>query len=320
MIICDKKKPYTARSQSQAVYTPTDRPRLIARLQAVEYIKFHDVSLESIPPPFWSLLHQLEGVRELEIQQMSFKSPIHFFRYICTLPALEALSISRSSIVVAANDLAPLRPKVPFCIPFLDVGRLSPGIFQWFLRQDPAPPVHTFRINLGSASINALMLRDFVEAIGPSVQNLQVTLPSDIQSYNQSLPPLEFSSFTKIRSVSIEGYLRLGEAPESCQFEDLMRTIFTQIISPLFEKVSLNFSLHIDETILFFGFPTDVVLDLFRWGPLPETLGRKCDNLRCLHLALRGLPPYQQKSVEESLRNGPFAAFENRDILSLAFL
>ncbi|KAG6853382.1 hypothetical protein C0991_004843 [Blastosporella zonata] len=302
LIICEKKKrnkPYT-----EFMYSPKNRSRLISRLQAVQYVKFCDVSLKNIPAPFWSLLQGLEGVRELDVYQMTFESPVHFFRYICALPALEALSISRSSIQVAEVDLAPLRPKAPFCIPFLDVGRLSPGIFQWFLKQDPVPPVHTFRIKLGLESTDTVMLRQFVETMD-----------------NQARPPLNFSSFTNIRSIYVEGYLHLGELPESQLFESLLATIFTQITSPLLEKVSLNFSLHIDETMFFFGFPTDVVLNLFKWGALPESLsGKYRENLRSLCLVIRGLPPYQRKNTEVSLREGPFAWLEDRNILSVGFL
>ncbi|KAH0581931.1 hypothetical protein H2248_011602 [Termitomyces sp. 'cryptogamus'] len=305
----------------QVAYTPIDPLRLLSRLQAIQYVKFHAVSLENIPLSFWSVLHQLGGVRELEIHQMSFKSPVHFFRYVCSLPALEALSISRSSIEIAAPDLAPLRLKGPFYIPFLDVAMLSPSILDWFLRHDSVPSVHTLRINLGRESAKVASLGQFVEVVGSSIQNLQLTLPSDIYTYNLFPPPVDFSLFRNVRAVYVEGYLRLGEEPGSRLFEDLTRSIFTQITSPLLEKVSLNYSLHIDETMIFFGIPNDILLDLFRWGALPETLGGKSyQNLRSLRLALRGFPPYQRCKAEDSLRKGPFASFASRNILSVGFL
>ncbi|KAG6873908.1 hypothetical protein C0995_009688 [Termitomyces sp. Mi166 len=222
-------------------------------------------------------------------------------------------------------DLAPLRPKAPFCIPLLDVGMLSPSILDWFLKQDPVPPVHTFRINLGRELAKAATLRQFVEVMGPSVQNLQVTLPSDIHTCifadNQLPLQVDFSLFRNVRTVYVEGYLRLGEEPDSRLFEGLTRSIFTQITSPLLEKVSLNYSLHIDETMMFFGIPNDILLDLFKWGALPETLGGQSHkNLRSLCLALRGFPPYQRCRAEDSLRKGPFAAFASRDIFSVGFL
>ncbi|KAF5383145.1 hypothetical protein D9615_005017 [Tricholomella constricta] len=289
--------------------------------KGVRFIKFQNVSLGDIPPPFWSLLHNLKGVKELEVHQMSFETPVHFFRYICTLPALEALSISKSSIQVAALDIASLRPKLPFCIPFLDVGMLSPGILDWFLAQDPVPPVHTFRINLGSEAENIVKLRQFTEALGPSIRNLQITLPSDIQAYYRTPRAVDFCSFSNIRSVYLEGYLRLGEQSESRRFEDLMRTTFTQISSPILEKVSLTVSLCIDETLLYFGIPDHVLLDIFSWGALPEILGQECGHsLRQFHLTIRGLPPYQRKYMEHSLRKGPFAALASKGILSVKFL
>lgn len=166
----------------RAAYTPVDPTRLISRLQAIQHVKFHDVSLEDIPLPFWNLLHHLGGVREVEVHQMSSKSPVDFFRYICSLPALKALSISRSCIEIATPDLAPLHPKAPFCIRFLDVAMLSVNVLDWFLKQNPVPFVHTLRINLGRESVKAATLRQFVEKTGPSIKSLQITLPSDIHT------------------------------------------------------------------------------------------------------------------------------------------
>ncbi|KAG6811283.1 hypothetical protein H0H92_008196 [Tricholoma furcatifolium] len=304
-----------------AVYVSSDDERLVARLQTIRHIKFQDIALEDIPVPFWRLLHDLRGVRELDVHHMSFESPILFFRYVCTLPALEALSISRSSIQVTAADLAPLRPKAPFYIPFLDVGRLSSGLLDWFLWQDPVPSVHTLKINLGAESAQNTTLKRFIQIVGPTVQNLQDPDVKHPLADDQISHPVHFSSFQNVRFIYVEGYLRLGEQPESRQFETLARSIFIQITSPLVEKVSLNFSLHIDETMMFFGIPTDILLDLFRWGALPETLGQECrENLSSLCLAIRGLPPYTRCTAEESLRKGPFASFSGRDILSVGFL
>ncbi|KAG6850074.1 hypothetical protein H0H93_001424 [Arthromyces matolae] len=302
VIIGDKNR--RDASYLKKVYTPMDRSRLVSRLQTIHSVKFQNVSLENIPVPFWRILHQLEGVHELEIHQMSFESPVHFFRYICALPALNALSISRSCIQVTATDMEPLRPKVPFCIPFLDVGRLSPGLLDWFLKQDPIPPVHTFRINLGSESAKAATLRHFMEAMGKSVQNLQVTLPADVHAYDQTASSINFSSFRNVRSIYIEGYLRLGEQPHSRLFEELTRSILTQASSALLEKISLYYSLHIDETTMFFGVPDNTLLDLFEWGALPGTLDEHChQNLQSLTLSIRGFPLYQRRrGAEDSLR------------------
>ncbi|KAF8067805.1 hypothetical protein FPV67DRAFT_1669685 [Lyophyllum atratum] len=318
-VIIREKRTRHVSTGPKAYYTPTDGPRLIARLQGVRYIKFQDVSLGNIPPPFWDLLQGLEGVKELEIHQMSFETPVHFFRYICTLPALEALSISKSSIDVAALEMASLRPKVPFCIPFLDVGKLSPGLLDWFLAQDPIPPVHTFRMKLGAESPTST-LRQFSKAMGPSIQNLLITLPSDLPAYYGGPPVVDFGSFSNVRSVHLEGYLRLGQQPESRHFENVMRTIFAQISSPILKKVSLLVSLSIDETLLFFGSPDHLLLDIFSWGALPEIMKSQRENrLEEFHLVIRGLPSYHWRYAEQSLKTGPFAFFAERGIFSVEF-
>lgn len=318
-VIIRQKQKRDIRHGPKAYYTPTDGPRLVARLQGVRYIKFQDVSLGNIPPPFWDMLHDLEGVKELEIHQMSFETPVPFFRYVCTLPALEALSISRSSIEVAGLDMAQLRPKLPFCIRFLDVGKLSRGVLDWFLAQEPVPPVHTFRINLSDESSNTT-LRQFATAMGPSIRNLQITLPSDLQSYYRGPGAVDFSSFSDVRSVHVEGYLRLGEQPESRHFGDLMQSIFTQISSPVLKKVSLLVSINIDEALLFFGSPDHLLLDVFSWGALPDILGNESEkSMEEFRLVIRGLPPYQWRYVEQSFREGPFAFLAERGIFSVEF-
>ncbi|GLB39137.1 hypothetical protein LshimejAT787_0602990 [Lyophyllum shimeji] len=254
------------------------------------------------------MLHNLEGVKELEFHQTSFETSVQFFRYVCTLPALEALSISRSSIEVEASDMAELRPKVPFSIRYLDAGKLSRGVLDWFLAQDPVPPVHTFRINLIDATSNAT-LPEFATAMGPSIANLRVTLPSDLQAYYRGPGAVDFSSFSNVSSVYIEGYLRLGEQAESRLFRDLLRTTFTQISSPILKKVSVLVSLGIDEELLFFGFPDNLLLDGFSWGgALPDILGKEREqSLDEFHLVIRGLPSYQRRFVDlkRDVRNNP---------------
>ncbi|KAG6877765.1 hypothetical protein C0993_004139 [Termitomyces sp. T159_Od127] len=198
---------------------------------------------------------------------------------------------------------------------------LSLSILDWFLGQDPVPQVHALRINLGRESVKTATLRQFVEVMGPSIQDLQVTLPSDIHIYNEATPQFDFSLFKNVQTVHVEGYLRLGEEPDSRLLRDLTRSIFTQVASPHLEKVSLHYSLCIDETMAFFGFPNDILLNLFRWGALPDTFGGQSHkNLRSFRLALRGFPPYQRCNVEDSLRKGPFSSLASRDIFSVGFL
>lgn len=135
------------------------------------------------------------------------------------------------------------------------------------------------------------------------------------------MPQFDFSPFRKVQAVQVEGYLRLGQEPDSYLFQDLTRSIFAQITSPFLEKVSLNYSLRIDSTMAFFGIPNDILFDLFRWGALPDTFCRQShENLRSFHLGLRGFPPHQRRKVENSLRNGPFASLASRDIFSVGFL
>ncbi|KAG5645490.1 hypothetical protein DXG03_005898 [Asterophora parasitica] len=262
-------------------FIATDDSHLISRLQGVQFLKFQNISLGDIPPRLWSLIHNLD-VKEVEVHRMSLDTSA-IFRYICTLPALEAISISKSSIQVATPDIASLRPKLPLRIPFLDVSNLSRGVLDWFIAQEPLPPVHTFHSRASGA--------------------------------------IDFRFFNYVRSVHFEGYLHPEEQAESRRFKDFMRITFTEISSSTLEKVSLTASLAIDETMLFFGIPDHVLLDIFSWGTTPGVLANVHGHALCdFLLSIRGLPPYQQPYMEQSLRKGPFASFASKGILSVKFL
>lgn len=164
-------------AQGKTYYVPMDSARLYARLQGVKSIRFSGISLGDIPPPFWRLLHFLEGVRELEVDQMTFDTTHEFFQYICSLPALEALSISNPSWDVVPLELAEYHPKIPICIPLLDVGRLSQhGILEWILAQNPIPAIHTFRINYDSSAAEIQTVRQYIQATGAAIQHLYVNV------------------------------------------------------------------------------------------------------------------------------------------------
>ncbi|KAG5634720.1 hypothetical protein H0H81_001001 [Sphagnurus paluster] len=282
---------------------PLDSASLISQLQGIQSITFQDIALDNIPPSFWRFLHSLKGVRDLELYQISLSSPAPFFQYVCNLPAFEALSISKSSVELTVYDSEVSHPKKSFSLPFLDVGRLSPGVLQWILAQQPVPPVHTLRINLGYVPQNVIALREFVGITGPSVNALHITLPSDMQLYSQIPRPIDFRSFSRVRTLRLEGYLRLGEQSESLQFKELLQTIFTEISSPEVEEVSLILSFGIDDAVILAGLAWDdntTLLDIFSWAALPNFLGT---NLRKFYLKLRGLPSFLRARVEDMWSN-----------------
>jgi hypothetical protein len=181
-VIVGQRKKTPGWNREKCYYVPADGPRLVSRLQAVRYIRFAHISLGDISPPFWYLLHELKGVKEMEIHHIAFETPEQFFQYICSLPALKSLSLSNPSTGKVPNDVAQYRPKAPFCIPLLDVGKLSHGILGWFLAQDSIPPVHTFCINLNGCPLEIEVVRQYSEAMGSSVQNLHINLPLTFQS------------------------------------------------------------------------------------------------------------------------------------------
>ncbi|RDB30433.1 hypothetical protein Hypma_007161 [Hypsizygus marmoreus] len=314
-----KKKPGWNRKKTY--YVPQDRPRLVSRLQGVRDVRFQDISLGSIPPPFWRLLQSLQGVRSIEIYRMTFETPVHFFQYMCSLPALEELSISKSSMDAAASELTPYRLKAPFCIPLLDVEKLSPGILSWFLAQDATPPVHTFRVNLNGEPSQLMVLRQYAEAMGPSILHLHVNLPGDIRAYNETAPAVPFDSFTHVRSIHFEGYIDwIGLDSERNHLETFMETIFTQLSSSCLSKVSLSIGFSVYDGFASFGIPDSVILEKFDWGRLPEIVAENIgDELQEFHLVIRGVPFYQQKDIERALRAGAFSAVDVGNVLRIDF-
>lgn len=179
IVVRDRRTLRAQRRRRNGFYIPEDPARLRRRLQGISSVRFTNISLSDIPPPFWRLLHDLKGIKHMEAHQMSFDSPTEFFEYICTLPALESLSISQSWWEKqAASDMGQLRPIVPFCIPLLDVGKHSQeAALEWFLEQKPIPPVHTFRINLDSGSASVDLIRQYIESAGPAMQHLDIFVP-----------------------------------------------------------------------------------------------------------------------------------------------
>lgn len=318
-VIIRQRKKIPGWNREKSYYVPMDTPRLVSRLQGVRYIRLSDISLSDISPPLWLLLHDLKGVKEMEIHHITFETPEHFFRYICSLPALESLSVLNPSTGVIPDDLAQYRPKVPFCIPLLDVGKLSHGMLGWFLAQDPIPPVHTFCINLNSSSTEIEVIRQYSEAMGSSIQNLHINLPTKSQPYEQRLNAIDFGNFPTIRSVHFEG--SIGQHTEPRVLEDLFRKVFSQIGSTQLRKVSVSVVwIAASEHVSFFGIPDHVIVQSCNWGRLPEIL--QCtvgDNLEELRLAIQNFPQYQQRQMETDLRK-LFSTFHLRDVFHFDFL
>lgn len=165
-------------SNAVGSYVPSDGMRFILRLQGVKRIRFSHMSFSRILP-FW---HDLKAVRELEFHRMRIESPFLFFQYICSLPLLEALSITQSSMPTTTLDMSLFRRVKTLSIPLLDVTKASRALLDWFLVQDVIPYVQTFVLDLNSSPSDMSTTRKYAEAVGPSVHKLHIRLPANIKT------------------------------------------------------------------------------------------------------------------------------------------
>jgi hypothetical protein len=181
MTIDGEKGPTVHGLNSHGVHVPRNGTRLISRLQGVEKIRFSFLSSKIFSSSLWQLLRDLKGVRELEVYKMTIETPIPFFQYICSLPNLTALSVTKTSMTRAPLDMSKLHPVMDLCIPLLDVSKSSYALLDWLLAQDTIPRIQTFCINLSSSPTEMLATSHYSEVIGSSVRNLHVRLPAKIQ-------------------------------------------------------------------------------------------------------------------------------------------
>ncbi|KAF8886128.1 hypothetical protein BD779DRAFT_1673307 [Infundibulicybe gibba] len=295
------------RGEQKPHHIPENTARLYQHLQGVTHVKFCDVALADIPPPFWRLLHNLLGIKSLEVQKMTFDSLPRFFEYICSLPALESLSISKAfwAPVPYSFKTGQFRALSSFNVPLLDVGQLSQcGILEWFLSQQPIPPIHTLRLSLPAeaARIHAyLTANEFV------IQNLCITLPIDVMSPRGD--PVDFTAFSNLRSVQIEGFRVGQESPMRLAMRELTKSIITQLSSE--SVVEFKISLTIDssaDAFSFLGLPDHILIDTFNWDGIPRLVFQSFGALEKVVIAIRCLPAYQRRQVEQCFRKGPFSS------------
>ncbi|KAF9003312.1 hypothetical protein BDQ17DRAFT_497107 [Cyathus striatus] len=236
--------------RKKGYYVPENPQRLRERMQGVHSITFSDISLADIPPPFWRLLNDLKGVKKLVVHQMSFDTPGTFFQYICSLPALETLSISKSSWEATSGvTVLPPAPSAssvgkqfkaqgPFRIPLLDIGRHSQyDIMEWFLMQRPVPPVHTFRIHLDGCCATTAMVRQYIEEAGESVQQLHIDMPTSAMGI-QRLSTIDFSPCTGLKGIHIEGLRISSQQTQAHTLSAFMHTLFTSLRTPELVEVT----------------------------------------------------------------------------------
>ncbi|KAF9457923.1 hypothetical protein BDZ94DRAFT_1271937 [Collybia nuda] len=297
-------------------YVSADRMRLISRLQGISRIRFSCLAFCKISP-FWRLLSDLKAVRELEFHKLKIGSPVTFFQYICSIPGLAALSITESSMPTIALDMTQFRRVTTLSIPLLDVTKASGALLDWFQAQDTIPHVQTFSINLNSSSTGLLTTRKYTDAIGPSVHNLHIRLPSSIKTYLERPGRIDFTPFIAVRSIHFEGHI----GQESHALETFMRGVFEKIPSPVLTDVSLTVSLELaDEALAAMGVTDQWILEAFNWGRLPDILeDRIGTNLRELRLIINGYPAYWITHVKLSLKAGPFAMFHRRGVFHVDF-
>ncbi|KAF8651821.1 hypothetical protein AX16_004646 [Volvariella volvacea WC 439] len=279
-----------------------DSNRLIYHLRRVHSIRFSSVSLSLIAPPFWKLLHDLKGVKELEVHHMTFRSPHDFFGFVNELPELESLTIvrptwqgkgewdlkrqepQRARVLTRGGSRESGSSRRGLCIPVFDLGRMCQReILDWLMAQNPIPAIHTFRLDLANTNVRGGDITKFLEVAGSTIQHIQVRLSGDFSGN------VDFASCTNLKSIRVDG-LTIGDLCRPTYLrasEQFLRRTLENLPSSRLEQIVLSYTMTTHDAALF-GIPDTSLLQMYNWELVADILRNRHQDKKSCELDIQG--------------------------------
>ncbi|TFK72803.1 hypothetical protein BDN72DRAFT_894449 [Pluteus cervinus] len=305
---------------------PMDLDKLKSSLRRVHSFIFSNISLDILPTSFWNMIHALEGVKEVTIHEAVVGHSLRIFPFLCSLPSLERVSVSRTTWDVSSPWLCLITSlvKSPFSIPLLDVGaRCNLELSVWVLAQNPTPPIETLRIDISTGRLvhQKHLLQRFLSTPGLAIQHIQIKLPTRLRGSSSLYKELvDLTALTGLQSVHVDGLVidPLCPSEDKEMLEDLVGHLLSHLPRSYIHPLSLSLGFAMDpESGEVLGVPDNMLLQVYNWNVFTETLTEyPCLNLR---LKIAEHEAYLTSYTEEYLRTGPFAAFHDSERLQIEF-
>lgn len=285
--------------------------RIIDNLQNVQCIRLQCILWDQPACEVATMLCSLRGVKELQFYWTSFPSVNNFTRYICSYPALQVLSSSRTNIQKTSSpevDCSRLMIRVAHLDLQYTRTRDPRHLLEWLLSLKVVPPVHTLSIDQESQS---LLLSQFVRKTGSSIQRL------DIKFIDGNIPGalIDFSPLRNLHILCISGL----RADNELEVGGLMKVIVSQISSTRITELSLQLVLS--------SIPwknRHFLVENYGWSGIPQLLLQPLfADIQKLSITLSQFTSHYNWDSElmmRLVRRGPFSIFDDRGILEVHFV
>jgi hypothetical protein len=162
----------------QGFHVPEDLKRMIGRFSQLRRLRFQDLNISNIPPPFMHIIYNLPSLEQVEVFDTTVFVSEPLLRYISSLTRLRSLSILGLECEQAITEPIEQRALSRFNIPLLDVGKSSTEVLDWLKAQSFIPKVDVFHVDLGATPTELGAMNEYATFLGPSTQGILVKWPT----------------------------------------------------------------------------------------------------------------------------------------------